>query len=54
MALKSDKLPSERLKNETLVISMNRNFIMSKGNLKIFSKFWALKKRFGQGRGRYV
>jgi hypothetical protein len=27
---------------------------MSKGNLKIFSKFWALKKRFGQGRGRYV
>jgi hypothetical protein len=50
MALKNDKLPSERLKNETLVISMKRNFITSKGYWNTFSKFWALKKRFVQSR----
>jgi hypothetical protein len=44
MALKTDKLPSDRLKKETLVMPMKRNFIMSKGHSKTFSKFWALKK----------
>jgi hypothetical protein len=44
MALETDKLPSERLKKETLVMSMKRNFV-SKEHTNIISKVSALKKR---------
>jgi hypothetical protein len=53
MALGTDKLPSERLQKESLVMSMKRNFV-SKEHLYIFSKFWALRNLYERSRGSDV